>query len=105
MQLPDTFPAVSDDFTGPCMIEVVWAKRTGRGRFWRPRGYGYTDDPSQAGVYTAEAARARCEGSDRIVPIDALAALKAEQARLWALSENTRIMIEVVRASGGVDAP
>ncbi len=105
MQLPDTFPAVSDDFAGPCMIEVVWSKRSTRARFWRPGGNGYTDDPSQAGVYTAEAARARCEGSDRIVPIGALAALEAERARLTALTEHNRIMIEVVRASEGSDAP
>lgn len=49
--LPDTFPSVADNFRGPCMYEVRPEWRSGRGRWWRAVGQGYTDDVTQAGIY------------------------------------------------------
>ena len=37
----------------PVLIEVGLDRRRGRGRYWRPNGSGYTDDPTRAGHYAA----------------------------------------------------
>ena len=53
--LPHEFPTVPKGFAGPVMIEVWPTYRTGRGRFWRPKGGGYTDFPWRAGLFSARA--------------------------------------------------
>ena len=48
---------IPDDFDDLCMIEVAPPYRGSRGRFWMPKGHGYTNDPKQAGLFTADEAR------------------------------------------------
>ena len=59
----DDFPGVERltpipaDYENLCLLEVVPRLRSSRGRFWRERGEGYTDDPKRAGLWTADEAR------------------------------------------------
>lgn len=50
--MPVAFDPAPDGYDGPVMYEVRPDRRSGRGRFWRPGGAGYTDHPSYAGVYS-----------------------------------------------------
>jgi hypothetical protein len=58
-----TGPVLPAEYTGPCHIEVRADHRSGRGRYRRAEGKGYTDDIAKAGVFTVEIARLNCEGS------------------------------------------
>lgn len=57
---------VPDGHDGLCMVEVLPKWRSGRGRFYRAQGNGYTDDPAKAGLFTVEEARERVAHSERI---------------------------------------
>lgn len=68
MNLPAVFPPVAADFRGRCMFEVRPEWRSGRGRWWRDGGKGYTDDVSQAGIFPdAEGV----QGSERAYAVSA----------------------------------
>lgn len=90
---PETFPAVSADFTGPCLLEVKPNRRSGRGRFWLPGG-DYTNDLLRAGVYPAAEANALAGGHSYAV--DALAALAAEEERLACFARVVRGLAKLV---------
>lgn len=57
---------IPEGFDDLCLIEVMPEWRSGRGRFYRPKSDGYTDDPVQAGLYTGDEARAMVGRSGRI---------------------------------------
>lgn len=61
---PGSYPPVPADFNGPVLIELSWGEQRGRGRFYRPKCAGYTDDPMRAGVYPADVARGHLRGVD-----------------------------------------
>ena len=56
---------IPDGYEDLCFLEVVPKWRAGRGRFYRPKGQGYTNDPKQAGLYTGDEARAKVAKSNR----------------------------------------
>jgi hypothetical protein len=65
--IPDEWPSVADEFTGPCIIEVTWAWRSGRGRYWCANGNGYTNDIDRAGIFPAARAHNIAANSERSV--------------------------------------
>ena len=90
------------------LLEVVEKFREGRGRYWRPKSMGYTDDPSRAGVYAGSherVARALAEAADedfpfeirhRAVPIaDVLPSLEAAADEAVRRLESFREMVKI----------
>lgn len=92
------------------LLEVTEEFRRGKGRFWRPKSCGYTNDPSQAGVYgaddpTVKRALRQAEMADdpeypmerrtRAVPIaSVLAELDAEIATLAHIRSRYAALVE-----------
>jgi hypothetical protein len=65
---PDWEP-VGDELV---LIEVPPQRRAGHGRYWRPDGLGYTNDPTRAGHYSAGSdwcAAAMCHPNARLIPL------------------------------------
>lgn len=84
---PDRLEEVPADFTGPCLIELTYRHRGGRGRWWQPNRSGYTNVFVYTGVYTAAEARDLCKNADDFYPVDATAALRAAEAEIAAMRE------------------
>lgn len=55
---------IPEGYADLCMIEVRPPYRAARGRFWLPKGHGYTNDPRVAGLFTVDEV-----GTDRGVAI------------------------------------
>lgn len=85
--IPDEFPAVPDDFDGAMIYEVKPEWRSGRGRWWRPNGHGYTNDPQEVGLYRSVAA---VIGSERHYAVDVRVlaqAMREEGGRCLAIAD------------------
>ena len=73
----ESFDPAPPGFSGPCFLEVLPACRSGRGRFYREDAQGYTNFPTQAGIWHGQAAFDRAN-PDKCYPVavaDVLSAL------------------------------
>jgi hypothetical protein len=87
------------------VLEVIPAERSGRGRFWRPAGTGYTNDPGQAGVWPGSHARVRYALREadalsyRAVPVEqVLSELQAEADAAAQRVDAFRVLVDLARA-------
>ncbi len=96
--IPDEWPPAPDDFTGPCIIEVTWSWRSGRGRYWRENGHGYANDIADAGIFDAVRAHNIGANSERSTVVDAAEALTVALAA----AEERAAMIRNTLATIGV---
>ena len=81
------FSPAQKGHTGPVLYEVRKEHRSGRGRWWRQNGQGYTDDLASAGIFTSAEGVSGSATAYAVSLHDVIAAVRAEAKVLSDLAD------------------